>query len=104
MTQLSTTCQDNTPLENTPTHPPHRRRPAEPRRLFCSFPWRRGYRGVNLQRYGMRQVNVKLEEFSEGGAWPPGDDSWFWDTDGGQGGALDEEEAGEDGFPADGQE
>ncbi len=29
----------------------------------------------------MRQVNVKLEEFSEGGAWPPGDDSWFWDTD-----------------------
>ncbi|CAM9237220.1 unnamed protein product, partial [Laminaria digitata] len=35
---------------------------------------------VNLQRYGMRQVNVKLEEFSEGGAWPPGGDSWFWDS------------------------
>lgn len=35
---------------------------------------------MNLQRYGMRQVNVQLEEFSEGGAWPPGDDSWFWDS------------------------
>lgn len=35
---------------------------------------------MNLQRYGMRQVNVKLEEFTEGGAWPPGDDSWFWDS------------------------
>lgn len=35
---------------------------------------------MNLQRYGMRQVNVKLEEFSEGGAWPPEDDSWFWDS------------------------
>lgn len=34
---------------------------------------------MNLQRYGMRQVNVKLEEFAEGGAWPPEDDSWFWD-------------------------
>ncbi|CBJ25706.1 conserved unknown protein [Ectocarpus siliculosus] len=36
---------------------------------------------VNLQRYGMREVNVKLEEFSEGGAWPPGDDSWFWEPE-----------------------
>ncbi|CAN0142732.1 unnamed protein product, partial [Ectocarpus fasciculatus] len=36
---------------------------------------------VNLQRYGLREVNVKLEEFSEGGAWPPGDDSWFWDPE-----------------------
>lgn len=49
----------------------------------------------------MRQVNVKLEEFSEGGAWPPGDDSWFWDTDDGQddaGGpdAVAEEAAGPD--------
>lgn len=35
---------------------------------------------MNLQRYGMRYVNVKLKEFSEGGAWPPEDDSWFWDT------------------------
>eukprot|EP00752_Nemacystus_decipiens_P016356 g14627.t1 len=64
---------------------------------------RNSRRGVNLQRYGMRQVNVKLEEFSEGGAWPPGDDSWFWDT-GGPGAALDEDEAGEDGFPAEGEE
>lgn len=73
-------------------------------RCLCgSLAWRRINRGVNLQRYGMRQVNVKLEEFSEGGAWPPGDDSWFWDT-GVQGGALDEEEAGEDGFPAEGEE
>lgn len=69
-------------------------------------------RGVNLERYGMRQVNVKLEEFSEGGAWPPGDDSWFWwDTDdistGVQGGVLDgEETSGEDDddFPAEGEE
>ncbi|CAM9667331.1 unnamed protein product [Ectocarpus sp. 12 AP-2014] len=36
---------------------------------------------VNLQRYGLREVNVKLEEFSEGGAWPPGDDSWFWEPE-----------------------
>lgn len=35
---------------------------------------------VNLQRYGMRQTNVKLEEFARGGAWPPEDDSWFWGT------------------------
>lgn len=33
---------------------------------------------MNLQRYGMRQANVHLEEFAEGGAWPPEDDSWFW--------------------------
>lgn len=45
---------------------------------------------------------MKLEEFSEGGAWPPGDDSWFWDA-GERGGALDEE-ATEDGFPAEGEE
>lgn len=36
---------------------------------------------MNLQRYGLRQVNVKLEEFAEGGAWPPGGDSWFWGED-----------------------
>lgn len=35
---------------------------------------------VSLRRYGTRDVNVELEEFSEGGAWPPGDNSWFWDT------------------------
>lgn len=64
---------------------------------------------MNLQRYGMRQVNVKLEEFAEGGAWPPGDDSWFWgeklstvaNTAGGdaQGGVFDEGIGG-DGFPS----
>lgn len=58
---------------------------------------------MSLQRYGMRQVNVKLEEFSEGGAWPPGDDSWFWDT-GVQGGVVDEEGAGGDERPAGGEE
>lgn len=25
-------------------------------------------------------VKVELEEFSEGGDWPPSDDSWFWDS------------------------
>ena len=35
---------------------------------------------VNLQRYGTRDVNVDLEEFSEGGSWPPRGDSWFWEA------------------------
>lgn len=36
---------------------------------------------ANLQRrYGMRDVGVELGVFSEDGAWPPRDDSWFWDT------------------------
>lgn len=46
---------------------------------------------------------MKLEEFSDGGAWPPGDDSWFWDT-GEQGRALSEEETGEDDVPAEREE
>lgn len=35
---------------------------------------------VSLRRYGTRDVHVELEEFAEGGSWPPGDDSWFWDS------------------------
>lgn len=25
-------------------------------------------------------MKIELEAFSEGGTWPPDDDSWFWDT------------------------
>ncbi|CAM9369282.1 unnamed protein product, partial [Sphacelaria rigidula] len=35
---------------------------------------------VSLRRYGTRDVKIELEAFCEDGAWPPGDNSWFWDT------------------------